>query len=74
MKDDYVYKGIELVIQPFGSFDKKSKNERKHGLPEIYYYDINDEETVHKAECNSLIKKYNKALKQLFQKYANSGH
>jgi hypothetical protein len=56
----------------FGSRDRELKKEKKHGLPEIDPLILENEESRDKELIETLLRRYYKALKHIFTKYANS--
>jgi hypothetical protein len=56
-----------------GTREKELKRERKVGLPEINYIDLDTEEERDKEMITVLLKKYYKALRHIFLKFANTG-
>ncbi len=62
------------MIFEFGSRDKEKKREKKNGLPEIDFVDLDLEEDRDKDMVNDILKKYHKVLKHTFVKYSNAGN
>ena len=63
----------DAPIYEYGMREKDLIRERKIGLLEIVYFDLDQEELVDQAMVKNLFKKYRKALKFNFWKYANTG-
>ena len=64
----------EMIIFPEGVVEQEKINETHHRLPEIKLVHLENEEERDRYGVNVLIIKYSKALKSLFNCYANSGH
>ena len=62
-----------MAIYAYGSREKELKREMKF-LPDMVYIDLKKEETRDQEMVQNLLKKYHKALKFIFVKYANTGN
>ena len=60
------------MLFEYGSRDKEKKKEKKHGLPEIDFVDLDLEEDRDKNMVYDILKKYHKAIKHIFVKYSNA--
>jgi hypothetical protein len=58
---------------PFNSREKELLRERKHGLPEVEYIDLEAEEERDQDMINVTFQNYNKVFRHLYQRYGNSG-
>ena len=61
------------IIYPEGSIESQKANEKKHGLPEIIIVNLEQEEERDRYGVNVVMRRYAKALRYLFDSYANSG-
>ncbi len=61
------------LLFDFGSREREMKNQKKIGLPEINFFDLNLEEDRDKEQVELLLHRYNKALRALFNKYSFTG-
>lgn len=63
---------VNLVFED-GSREKELKTEKKHGFPIVEVLDLDLEEDRDRLQVEILLKRYNKVLRFLFHKYANTG-
>jgi hypothetical protein len=61
------------LIFPFGSREKDYLKEKKHGLPEIDFYNIQLEEKRDKELIDSIFKKYSSYFQFILRKYSGAG-
>lgn len=61
------------MIYKDGIREKELSKEKKHGLPEFDVVDLDYEEDREKIMVEMVLRRFNKILKYLFIKYANTG-
>ena len=61
------------LIFEYGSRERELKREKKSGLPEIQYINLESEEDWDKGLIDIKVRYYHRILKHIFFKYSGSG-